>query len=151
VKTIVNSRRVNINEFNGLPLSLAIRRGDINIVKFLIENGAKVTFSSILHTAVREEKYEIIDLIIKSGGDINQIGILLVPLRESTYDGNVEKRLNMLNFLLIKGSNPKALMGINTKNTVIDFALGLPTETEPQRIFKQKAINTLLAYGAKLK
>lgn len=148
---IILSKGVDINQFNGFPFQMAIRRDDVNFARFLIEKGAKVTFPGILHVAVFEEKYEMTDLIIQSGGDINQAGLLLTPLRESAYEGNFDKRLKMLNFLLKKGSNPNILIGIETKNTVIDFALALPTETEPQRIFKQKAINTLLAYGAKLK
>lgn len=148
---IILRKKIDINQFGGLPLRMAIRRGDVDLVKYLISKGANPKLPAILSIAVQEYQIDILDLIFRSGGDIQQTGLLRIALIPGIYNGNQDKQLNMLRFLLNKGANPNNLIGIQDSSTIFNVALQLPAENEKDKIFRQNVINTLLAFGAKIK
>lgn len=78
VKTLVQKGDVDINKKDTLywmPLHFAIMFGHINIVKFLIENGADVNITSCwgwtpLHVATANTKIEAAKILIQHGANL---------------------------------------------------------------------------------
>lgn len=81
---IVKKARTTINatdSFGKTPLLYASRRGDLEAVKSLVDNGADVNLSdsmrrSPLHMAARSRSIPIIKTLIKSGADPNAVNFL---------------------------------------------------------------------------
>ncbi|MBR7158840.1 MAG: ankyrin repeat domain-containing protein [Alphaproteobacteria bacterium] len=81
VNVSVNAYSAPFDEMHDSVLSLAISRGHIDMVKFLIDNGADVNGkgSSFLDTPVQAAVYlgkanggmEILEILIKAGADLN--------------------------------------------------------------------------------
>jgi len=56
----------DVNQGNGYPLYLATENGHIDIVKFLLENGAKVSEDKEeIEIAIRHRFYEIVELLLE--------------------------------------------------------------------------------------
>lgn len=72
---------VDINGYfaYGTPLSLAVRLGNLRMVKLLIENKADINRSfgplkrTPLYTAIMYGKYDILKYLLKKGADVNQV------------------------------------------------------------------------------
>lgn len=67
----------NTNKYGWTPLTAAVKEGDFNIVKILLENGANIDThiygDNILNYLVKKEYIDIIELFIKYGADVNSI------------------------------------------------------------------------------
>lgn len=62
----------DVDEYS--PLAGAAYRGEINIIKFLLANGANVNgdkYNSALWYALKSEHYDVANLLIKYGSDVN--------------------------------------------------------------------------------
>lgn len=66
-------KKINVNVNNGQALYSAINNGDIEMVKLLIEHGAKINrnFSSAIRTAIAGDHLDIIKLLIENEVDIH--------------------------------------------------------------------------------
>ena len=102
-----------INDCAVTPLSEAASLGYTDMVKFLLENGARIKQvpegDPILHEAIRSGNPEIVDLLVKHGADINTTDCLgQTPLHESASE---DERLEVTMYLVRKGVNIDALDG----------------------------------------
>jgi len=105
-----------INECDGTPLSEAGSLGHIDIVKYLLENGAKLNKvpegEHIIHEAVRSGNPEIVDLLVRYGADINVIDSLgQTLLHESASE---DECLEVTKYLVKNGVTIDALDGFHT-------------------------------------
>ena len=72
-----NGAIVNVrNKDNDVPLHIAAKNGDKDVVKFLIENGASIEVKNqdqetALHIAVNENKLEVIKCLVENGAMVN--------------------------------------------------------------------------------
>ncbi len=103
------------NEFGDTPITEATSLGHFDMVKFLLENGAKIDQlpggDPIIHEAVRSGDPEIVDLLVNYGVDINATDFLgCTPLHESASE---DEFLDVTKYLVNKGVNIDALDGFN--------------------------------------
>jgi len=120
---IDNGAKVNNDSVNGPPLHTAIRRHDLEMVKFLLANGADVNkkdrqgMPPILLACI-ESQIEIIKLFLRKGVDVDsteQHGrtSLIYAARFGNYD--------LVKILLEHGADPRK-MGINNTYSAMDAA-----------------------------
>lgn len=95
----MNEFAANINEFSPLeftPITDAIRTNNIEIIKFMVENGADLQVKTslgetYLHFAAHLNRIELIEYFIDKGIDVNVIkNGNLTPLHIAAVDGHKE-------------------------------------------------------------
>ena len=117
---------------NNFPLYMAVQYDWTDMVRLLLENGAKPDRRSELGGyALRRENYEMMDLLIKYGYDINhKEGILLWF---STYNGK-----EAIRYLIYNGIRPDYLFLTNDHNEIL-----IRKENLSMRLF---IFNTYMSY-----
>ncbi len=108
------------------PLHLAVRYGNLEIVKFLCENGANVnkTRSSyrkdpVLIHAAKYGHWKIFEYLLAKGADVHAKDFAnQTPLHMAAQQGNMK----LINMLLKKEADPSALSVY--KKTPLDMAVG---------------------------
>lgn len=74
---LYDSQINNVNYWKETPLAIAIKKNNISIVKFLLNNGAQINLKnskkSYLVTAIYYNKKEISKYLLTKGADVNQI------------------------------------------------------------------------------
>lgn len=89
------------------PLYLAVSNSDIDIVKFLLDNGADIDKckSPPLHKAINLGNIEIVKVLIDYGADIEQVYLGNSPL----YLALCKRNTTIIKYLLEKGADPNTL------------------------------------------
>ena len=82
LKVIDDKNRINENIANIYPLDYAIYVGNLNIVKYLIKNGAKMGLGvkNFLKEASALNKLNIVKYLVEEHGDKNQIGVAAIEV-----------------------------------------------------------------------
>ncbi len=101
------------NNFDDTPVSEAVSLGYVDMVRFLLENGAAIDQlpqgDPIIHEAVRSGDPEIVDLLSNYGADINATDFMgCTPLHESASE---DEWLDVTKYLVSKGVDIDALDG----------------------------------------
>ncbi len=82
VKFLVEEKKADVNSLNDFgdsPLSEAAELGHVELVKYLLQKGAKLKFKGqkvVLHGAVRGGNAEIVKILLAAGADVNEVGDL---------------------------------------------------------------------------
>jgi len=72
VKFLVEEKGLNVNKGRGTPLWLAAEKGDLTIVKYLVEHGAVVTINDgATYEAARNGYLDILKYLVEKGAGIN--------------------------------------------------------------------------------
>lgn len=89
------------------PLYLAVSNSDIDIVKFLLDNGADINKckSPPLHKAINLGNVEMVKLLVDHGADIEQVYLGNSPL----YLALCKRNTNITKYLLERGADPNTL------------------------------------------
>ena len=152
------------------PLMLAAKRGHLQIIKLLVENGADVgmidpvTREAPLHLCVHSEKRECIQYLLEQGADINAPSLMGTPLvvhmgvlsRLPRTDGTsvelnkvVYASIDMLSILLSNGACPNGRFDYNGNEYVLKAA-PLVKAAEMPHFYARLVIPKLLQYGANI-
>merc|ERR1712001_610187 len=81
------------NEHGSTPLHIAVLEGKLDLVKFLLKNGANIDSkskvgSSPLHLVIRDDgKMDILKCLLKNGADTNFMDNDWAPLHTAAYLG----------------------------------------------------------------
>ena len=155
------------------PLTSAADKGDLQIMKLLLENGADVgkvdpaTREAPLHLCVRSEKTECIKYLLEHGADINAPSSIGTPLvvhmgvlsgltsnRSTGVDGSdielnklVYASVHILDILLSNGACPNVLVDYGADDY---FGTGVPLMQAAAMpdFYAKLVIPKLLQYGA---
>ncbi|MFC2132793.1 ankyrin repeat domain-containing protein [Bacteroidota bacterium] len=139
----MNEFASDINEFSPLeftPITDAIRTNNIEIIKFMVENGADLQVKSslgetYLHFAAHLNRTELIEYLINKGIDVNvKKNGNLTPLHIASVDGYIE----VVKLLIDNGAD------LNFKSTDGGTALHFAEAADNKEI-----VDLLLASGAK--
>ncbi|MCK5683641.1 ankyrin repeat domain-containing protein [bacterium] len=115
---IRNKTGINKQNYRGkTPLYIAMEQDDLEMVKLLLDNGARTEIvdnegKTVLYSAVVQNKIDFIRIFIEKGADPNIIDNNGVPMLHAAIDnGNVEilelLKKNYLNLDIIKDGNFK--------------------------------------------
>ncbi len=131
------------NQARWTALAYACKYNHLDIVKFLIENGAKInetvnTGSTPLAVALLSGYFDIADYLIKHNADINKTDIMgMSPLMWAVKDGN----LKIIQYLIEHGaninavnSNGRSVIEIATSQEVINFLKSKGSKTSLELI-----------------
>jgi len=115
----LNINAVSRDDFGYSALLCAARAGDLNIFKFLLNNGGKTISDkygeTVLHKAAKSGNYELVDYIISSIRDINinENSIFgYTPLFFAVMEGDED----ITKLLLAKGADPKKYINISNNS-----------------------------------
>lgn len=89
-------------EIRPIEFSQAVKLGNLNVIQILLYNGAIISFNDLLFSIVRGFE-EIVDEFIDSGINVNQETGR--ALEATAYINDQNKRLNILESLLLAGAN----------------------------------------------
>jgi len=128
------------NQARWTALAYACKYNHFDIVKFLVENGAKInepvnTGSTPLAVALLAGYFDIADYLIKKNADINKPDIMsMSPLMWAVKDGN----LKIIEYLISHGAN------INAVNSNGRSVVEIATSPEVVSFLKTKGAKTSL-------
>lgn len=101
------------------PIDKSVSKGDINLVKYLIEKGAQEGLQEALKTAVEKDSIEITEVLIQGGVDVNAFEANNEPylnycteayrVRDRNKAYEVLPGLKMAQLLIDKGADPCGL------------------------------------------
>ena len=115
LKQGVNPNNIRVvDDVPSTALMIAAKKGNIEIINLLLENGAKINqymsigaagpfFVSSLFTAVKHNRIEVVKLLIKKGFNVSELGF--TPLIQAI----VLKNIKMARFFLEKGADPNRI------------------------------------------
>jgi uncharacterized protein len=124
MKQLITSNPGLINTYNAdgnSPLLLAVYRGNTDVAKFLIENGAviddKSSAGSPLIAATFKESMELVELLLKKGANINALDSQKNPaLYYALQSNNTALIKKLLEF------KPNLELQLEDKRTIKEFA-----------------------------
>lgn len=109
---------VNITnkDFNPItPLYMAVFKGDFNICKYFISEGADIKFrinsDSLLMIAIKENHFDVVKLLVENGADINyrnnsyETPLFYVPTSGKT---KAQENIKIASYLIKKGADVNA-------------------------------------------
>lgn len=159
-----------VNAYSGYSLYLLIENGNLNMARYLIDNGASINLNyyKLFNAAIKSQKIESIDFLISYGLDISaseddylRTAFIFLTHEIRELDGclhNSFPALEMFFYILEKGTNPNYWIlkeGLHPTNyqkalnqCCLWLALGLPSETNAQYFYKNYVIQVLLDHGA---
>lgn len=158
----------NVNASYCYSLYLSIENGNLNMARYLIDNGANIHLKhyQLFNAAINSQKIESIDFVLNLGLNISEghyvrhaFNYLQNEIKD--LDGCLYQSypaLVMFSYILEKGANPNYWVpkeGLNATNypRAIDLcslwmALELPVKTNAQYFYKNCIIQLLLDHGA---
>ena len=110
-----------LDGLNWTPITMGICKGNIEIIKKLLHNGANLNLNleschSPLNEAINEDNIEIVTFLIENGADVNLIDSgLWTPLTFAINKGDLE----IVRTLLQKGANPDMIAQNSPLNKAI--------------------------------
>ena len=105
--------------YTDTPLLMAIRRGNYQVVKLLLDNGADPNISdnfgsTPLISATHKNNYDMVKLLLDKEADVNLKTVGgLSALQGAIINSNKNVDINIIRLLLEKGSDPNILSGTN--------------------------------------
>lgn len=162
-------RGVDVNSCKGYPLEIAVARGNVDLVNYLLSKGAKIDSGKMLHNSILSQKIELVQLALARGSDIESIDALAIAI--SYTWGEVRSfqtglniplpALEMMHFLLENGANPNFWVDDCLNNnkdlekafrySPLGIAMNLIDFSSPtlyQNLYQQMLVNMLLDHGA---
>lgn len=114
VRKLVDQKKVNVNKSGWSPLHYAASKGSLDIVQFLINNGAEVNARSPNETtplmmASRYGHIQVVRLLLTSGADLaikNQQGLTAIDFASNSNQTEIKQGL-MSRWVKLYGSNYK--------------------------------------------
>jgi len=107
----------DVNANDGEPIKDAIKQGNLDIIKLLLENGANIKCGNYydLRWAVWKNHKEIVELLVANGADVNANDG--EPIKDAIKQGN----LDVIKLLLENGASVSKALRISQKQGRIEI------------------------------
>ncbi|NIR44211.1 MAG: tetratricopeptide repeat protein [Gemmatimonadetes bacterium] len=106
-------RGMDVDPIDGAPLNWAVRRGHVDMVRLLIERGARVGPDDLVRAA-RSGSVELASLLLEHDLDVNAVGGDLGVNDTPLFAAAEKGHRAMVEFLLQRGADPLATNGAGT-------------------------------------
>ncbi|KAI1088940.1 ankyrin repeat-containing domain protein [Rostrohypoxylon terebratum] len=153
VKSLVHNG-ADVNYGHSYALRIAARAGNLEIVKFLINSGARINSTTggsyALCLAIEHGSFEVVKFLVDEGADVNVVANIKSPL----VDLDVEKyewnplyiairrgRHEILEFLIDRGAELKVNDLNGHQGTTLHMALSVQDEPKVAKILIEKGEN----------